>query len=1031
MRAMSHFALRSGASIVLCTMAACSNDTATTPPNGAPALGTSSGAYSEPDDPGDEPGDDEGACEDEPDPGPDDSRIICLTLQRDWIGDVADASTGRGRSERPEKETLTVSGGADGARQALLRFDTDRLPQGAVVVSATLTLDTVEGGRGKLGVYNVLDDWRESDVGPDTRVALDREPVAQLVGGGRASADLAPLAQAWLDRRVANRGIALTLDDGTSVFVSSEAPIRYQRPSLEICLEPLDNKGDMTGPEFDKFVDELCGGNSPLDYVELCAPDKEHPTSFCANVGDDEKNCGACGKACGKAEMCVFGTCVDGGKGEEICQAFGQSMCAGSKSGQVTCEDLGRDNDNCGSCGNACLETQFCQKGECTCGAAPWTVCDGTCADLGWDDENCGACGNACDANHQCISGVCLAPSDYATVGDKNARWLSFGGGAMNLFRSDAYQRRWTHVTSTFTSSGTPALFFYDRNSGDVKLVSYTPSGALATLGTHDDFRQDWDIIVAPRMSTDYNLEFFDRASNELKTVDARDNGTFVKIDSAIMPPADGSATFKDPERHAWNNVVPMRVPLASAANDAVFLYHQMSGHGWFLTHSRSATTGDWSWTIVKKMNMSNVWDQIAAGDFDGDGADDLVFYDQDTGRLKLLFVDGSFEAKSGLELPDEGTAHGAQLVAGHFDTPNGQWVREDFLLYRSDNGDAFENGRVRMWKDQADGTRVVSVDDGQVLDGWTHLVPVTLGGAHHDGLLMYSNQQVIDVTFYPFVSKDPGGPWNWTLNNKRSSLRHQNALRKTYAPAGLAFHVTLNPTAMVFEKAAKYLCIKNNPDRDPVNDFITANVPSTTLPIVLATESSKNGTGCSGRHAEFVREKLFYDNTAPWGLLVEAHSAHEIGHYFGLGHSHIGAASDKKVDYDEAWLTKKLGASGDVYKLDTDANQDPDGWKFVWDSPPSLVKRWWTDQGLASDKTSIDKKWLDHLRCPAPGWAPEETFQNGNGDDVTLTLYPPVISGYGVCRGSNGYGFGRLSRDQIRAVRGSLYHERKALLGP
>ncbi len=81
------------------------------------------------------------------------------------------------------------------------------------------------------------------------------------------------------------------------------------------------------------------------------------------------------------------------------------------------CTTTDQDPQNCGACGNACLNSgtdPICLAGSCACGGTLIDYCDGTgCMDVSSDFNNCGACGNACDPNNDqaCMSGVCV-PND-------------------------------------------------------------------------------------------------------------------------------------------------------------------------------------------------------------------------------------------------------------------------------------------------------------------------------------------------------------------------------------------------------------------------------------------------------------------------------------------------------------------------------------------------------------------------------------------------------------------------------------------
>ena len=83
----------------------------------------------------------------------------------------------------------------------------------------------------------------------------------------------------------------------------------------------------------------------------LCGPFTQCGDS-CVNTRADRRNCGACGTACGAAELCLDGTC-------SLACAGGASACGDS------CVDLSVDPKNCGACGVACAGSHVCDDGAC------------------------------------------------------------------------------------------------------------------------------------------------------------------------------------------------------------------------------------------------------------------------------------------------------------------------------------------------------------------------------------------------------------------------------------------------------------------------------------------------------------------------------------------------------------------------------------------------------------------------------------------------------------------------------------------
>jgi hypothetical protein len=137
-------------------------------------------------------------------------------------------------------------------------------------------------------------------------------------------------------------------------------------------------------------------GASDTGSSDTSAGDAAPPARYCANLGIDEDNCGACGRACGVGERCTNGSCA------LVCPS-GQTECVDG------CHDLTTDRLNCGTCGKTCAAGQVCSASQCltSCGA-PFQLCNGACVNTSIDPANCGDCGKPCAENFHCIQGGCV-----------------------------------------------------------------------------------------------------------------------------------------------------------------------------------------------------------------------------------------------------------------------------------------------------------------------------------------------------------------------------------------------------------------------------------------------------------------------------------------------------------------------------------------------------------------------------------------------------------------------------------------------
>ncbi|MBQ1926881.1 MAG: hypothetical protein II180_12280, partial [Proteobacteria bacterium] len=131
-----------------------------------------------------------------------------------------------------------------------------------------------------------------------------------------------------------------------------------------------------------------------LDPIEC--PDKTNCNGVCADLQEDNANCGTCGNVCKDGEKCKSGAC-------RISCPDGQIICGSA------CADLTNDINHCGKCGHVCDDGEKCDAGECviSCGSGQ-IECNGGCVDTKIDINHCGECGHACQEGEKCDAGVCV-----------------------------------------------------------------------------------------------------------------------------------------------------------------------------------------------------------------------------------------------------------------------------------------------------------------------------------------------------------------------------------------------------------------------------------------------------------------------------------------------------------------------------------------------------------------------------------------------------------------------------------------------
>jgi hypothetical protein len=189
--------------------------------------------------------------------------------------------------------------------------------------------------------------------------------------------------------------------------------------------EQVDDGGTMT--QTDASMPMGCQSCAPGEVCSMgkcakgCSAGELKCGMNCVDYKNDPTNCGTCGYTCPQGWGCVTGKC-------QLMCAPPATPCfttddAGADAGPM-CIDTGKDPNNCGACGNVCMNMVAhgqpgCVGGMCGVGTcdADFADCnkmamDGCEADLNDDANNCGMCGNKCPMNTPvCSMKKCIASS--------------------------------------------------------------------------------------------------------------------------------------------------------------------------------------------------------------------------------------------------------------------------------------------------------------------------------------------------------------------------------------------------------------------------------------------------------------------------------------------------------------------------------------------------------------------------------------------------------------------------------------------
>lgn len=171
----------------------------------------------------------------------------CVTIQRGATGNIYDTAllgdySGWATGGDYSLHTGASSGG--NRNISLLKADLSPIPQGAVLVSATLNLKASwSADNSNVNVYPVLAPWDEATATTsnfNVATGIGANAIGSFPGGngGAKNVNVTPLVGQWLSGAVANNGVALNDAGASSHLLWSSECSPDNQPSLTVCYDP-------------------------------------------------------------------------------------------------------------------------------------------------------------------------------------------------------------------------------------------------------------------------------------------------------------------------------------------------------------------------------------------------------------------------------------------------------------------------------------------------------------------------------------------------------------------------------------------------------------------------------------------------------------------------------------------------------------------------------------------------------------------------------------------------------------------------
>jgi hypothetical protein len=581
------------------------------------------------------------------------------------------------------------------------------------------------------------------------------------------------------------------------------------------------------------------------------------------------------------------------------------------------------------------------------------------------------------------------------------AKYATIAPGGGNLSIAKTYTD-WSKKWQTVIQAGDPnQIAFFSKIDNLMKIIKFSPDGSFTIQNTYTfPFFKQYDQVVRGNFggTARNDLFFYDRTYGTVDVYEIAANGDVtILLSQPLGQKWDILATGR------WSsNSSPTTDPSGTVYfRTDLMTYNKTEGKSTFWKYSNGVLGAAKNFTGWQKS-----WDQILAGNFDGNTTTDLLFYNQDGGNAKFYNFSESYGMTLIQEVTDWPMTENMIIVPGRF----GGGSETDLFLYD-------QNRHIGTFMVDNGGSLVKGAEYPNLQDKWVQITAVDQPGSSTSDLIFYSNRYTITIKAVSLSDDDGGNPASVTKDQVNIWL---DTARKAYKPAGIDFEYDDTIFSLKNSTINNYDCDGELDSTKMLADLLAFGISIDGV-VVFFRNPTKSGVskgrGCGSIDHKYVIMPAFNNTGTTYykrdgTTYVDSSGnplpsnyklfAHELGHFFSLQHTYFSNASPASLaamDVDTSSGVRDTPPDPSGISIDANNNGKEDTGEGFWD-------------------------FFGYNRCDdsVAGEVPIMA-SDGNTYNINPERHNTMNNG---CNCDLLY---RFSPDQIRKIRGVLFNQRLYLI--